>query len=679
MAVTDVRFVGDPVAIVVADSRALAEDAAELVDVDYDILPALADYEAAIDELDQLVHRERQTNVSSQAASAPDPDLEAVFASAAFVVEETFHQQRYVPVPMECRGLVGARRQRVTGSLEVWLSTQNPHEARSVLSRVTGVPEQLVRVVGGDVGGGFGQKAFISRDEVTVVAAAHKLGITLKWIEDRQENLVAASHARVDRATVRMALDADARILAAHVDHLEDSGAYPVGGGTGAAGGRVVGLFAGPYRIPRFGSRTRAAWTNTSGRGAYRGPWMMETTAREQMLDVAARAAGIDPLELRRRNIVSRDELPFTSATGVTIDAVTPRETLEQAAEAIAYDDFREGQAAALRDGRLLGIGISCYVEPTSMAFAAFGVEAATVRVLPSGQVQAMFGTGAHGQGIETTMAQVVAEHLGVHVDDVTVLQGDTASAPFGGGTAGSRTAVIAGGAARAAALEVRDKVVAIASHLMEAAPEDLDVVDGVVSVRGTPARAMPLAQVAATAYHQWERLPQGLGPGLESVARYIPPPTTWSNACHICTVEVDPAYGTVQLLRYVVSEDCGVMINPMIVDGQIAGGVVQGIGGALLEHLPYDEAGNPTATTFMDYLLPTAADVPHIECLHIQTPSHTPGGSKGTGEGGAIGAPAAVFNAVADALALRGARVTRHPLDPPSIIAALAESELQA
>ncbi len=475
LAETDVRFVGDPIALVVAESRYVAEDACELVEVDYDPLPAVIDAETAADHVG-LVHPELGSNVAVQIASPPDPELDAIFESAPHVITETLVQHRHTNVPMETRGVV-AQFTPATGDLDVWLSTQNPHEARQTCARALGIPEHHVRVRAGDVGGGFGQKFFTQRDELTVIAAAHHLGRAVKWIEDRRENLIAANHARADRVTVRLALDDDAHLLGVHLDHLEDCGAYPVGG-TGGIGPFMAMLFPGPYRVPKLGFRTTAVWTNTCGRGAYRGPWMMETVAREEILDLAARAVGVDPLELRRRNCVHADELPFTTAGGLVLDHVTPSETLEQAVDLIGYDAVRAEQARD-GDGRLLGVGLGLYVEPTSMASGNLGVETATVRVQPSGTVTVHLGTGSHGQSVETTMAQVVAEHLGVELDDVVVVQGDTATAPFGGGTGGSRTAVVAGGAARDASLAVRDKATRIAAHLLEAAPEDLDVEAG--------------------------------------------------------------------------------------------------------------------------------------------------------------------------------------------------------
>ncbi|HEY6317210.1 MAG TPA: xanthine dehydrogenase family protein molybdopterin-binding subunit [Acidimicrobiia bacterium] len=670
LAERDVRFVGDPIALVVAESRYLAEDAAELVEVDYEPLPAVVDAERAAEDT-TLVHPELGSNVAVRIESPPAPDLDAVFAAAPHVVTETLVQHRHTNVPMETRGVL-ASYTPATGELDVWLSTQSPHEARQACARALGIPEHQVRVQAHDVGGGFGQKFFTQREELTVIAAAHRLGRAVKWIEDRRENLIAANHARADRVTVRLALDDDARLLGVHLDHLEDCGSYPVGG-TGGIGPFMAMLFPGPYRIPKLGFRTTAVWTNTCGRGAYRGPWMMETVAREEILDLAARAVGIDPLELRRRNCVGTDELPFTTAGGMVLEHVTPAETLEQAVDLIDYDGVRAAQAAGDGD-RLLGVGLGLYVEPTSMSSGSLGVETATLRVQPSGTVTVHLGTGSHGQSIETTMAQVVAEHLGVDVDDVVVVQGDTATAPFGGGTGGSRTAVVAGGAAREAALAVRDKATQIAAHLLEAAPEDLEVQAGRVSVRGTPTRGVSLADVAGVALNAPGELPPDVAPGLEATAHYRAPPITWSNACHACTVAVDPSTGAVEVLRYVVSEDCGVMINPMVVEGQIAGGVAQGIGGVLYEHFVYDEDGNPLTTTFLDYLVPTTTEVPTIEYGHVETPSPTPGGHKGMGEGGAIGSPPCVFNAVADALAQRGVRLTEQPLSPSRLLAALAD-----
>ena len=668
----DVRFVGDAVALVVAESRYVAEDACDLVQLELEPLPAVVEFETAAADTANLVHPEKGTNIAQEAAYPLDAAWEAVVAEATHVVTETFYQHRQTNVPMETRGIV-ADYDPSSGELHAWMSSQNAHEARAAIARVTGVPEHLVRVTARDVGGGFGQKFFTPRDELVVALAARRLGRAVKWIEDRRENLIASNHARVDRAACTVAVDAEGHILGAYIDNLEDCGAFPVGS-TGGVGPFVGMLFPGPYRVPLLRWKATAVWTNTCARGAYRGPWMMETVAREQMIDVVARAVGLDPLELRRRNVIHAAELPYTTAMGMVYDVVTPEETLEQAARLLDYDAFRTEQERAFREeGRLLGVGIGLYIEPSSMgSIDPLGTETATIRVQPTGKVVVSMGTGSHGQGLETTMPQVVADELGVPLDDVVLVQGDTASTPFGRGTGGSGSAVIGGGACREAAQLVRAKVLEIAAHLMEAAPVDLELVEGEISVRGTPSRTLPFAEVARVAHLETARLPEGLSPGLDATASYKAPPITWSNACHVCTVELDRRTGLVKIDRYIVSEDCGVMINPMVVEGQIAGGVVQGIGGVLYEHFVYDADGNPLTTSFLDYLIPTATEVPTIEYGHVETRSNTPGGHKGMGEGGAIGAPPAVFNAVADALALVGARVTRQPLGPSQLLALL-------
>jgi carbon-monoxide dehydrogenase large subunit len=664
----DVRFVGDPIVVVVAESRKLAEDAADLVEIDIDPLPAVIDYEHAAATADVLVHEgERDTNVFSSLEVPADDELTSILASSPHVLVETYRQQRYHAVPMEPRGVLAWFDQQL-GEFRVWISTQSPHDVRSVTSRITGVPETQVRVTMGDVGGGFGQKAYLLRDEQVVILVAHLLGRPVKWIEDRRENLHAASSARTERCTVTLAADDDGRLLGASIDHLDDAGAYPL---SPSPGTMAAMYFTGPYRIPKYAFSTASVWTNTVPRAPYRGPWQIETFAREQAMDALARRIGIDPLDLRRRNVIDRGELPYVMATGLPLVHISPSETLEQAAELIGYDAFRAEQAAALVDGRLLGLGISLYVEPQAN-FGVYSNEPAHIRVQTNGCVDVYLGSGSHGQGLETTTAQLVADHLGVAIDDVAVHQGDTAQTPYAFGTGGSRSGPILGAAIRHAALELHDKAAVIAAAMLEAASEDIEIVDGSASVRGTPARSVTVAQIAHTAYFAPELLPPGVEPGLDVISRVRVTDPLYSNACHICTVEIDPDTGEVRILRYVVSEDCGVMINPAIVEGQIDGGVVQGIGGALLEEFVYDDAGNPLTTTFLDYLLPTASDVPMIEHGHIETPASSPGHYKGVGEGGAIGAPPAVANAVNDALAQIGARVETFPMSPPRVLEAI-------
>jgi carbon-monoxide dehydrogenase large subunit len=398
---------------------------------------------------------------------------------------------------------------------------------------------------------------------------------------------------------------------------------------------------------------------------------MFETIAREPIVDVAARHLGMDPLDLRRRNVLQAADLPWTTRRGV-MSHITPAETLEQAATMIGYDDFRARQRLDRAHGRLTGIGISLFVEPTGAGPGA--TDAATVRVDATGTVTVVMGVGSQGHSVETTMAQVVADTLGIDPGDIAVVIGDTAYTPQAGATGGSRTAVMAGGAAIHATRQLRDKVLAVAAHALEAAVADLDIVHGIVSVKGSPTRSLTLADVARAAARPSD-LPVGVEPGLEVASRWVndAPGSTFSNACHMCTCEVDPQTGVVRLLRYVVSEDCGVMINPDVVEGQIAGGVAQGIGGALLEHFVYDADGNPLTTTFLDYLLPTMADIPALTYGHLESPSARPGGFKGVGEGGAIGAPVAVFNAVADALSTLGVTLTSQPLTPDRLLALMS------
>jgi carbon-monoxide dehydrogenase large subunit len=672
LADAEVRFVGDPVALVVADTRAVAEDAADLVEVDYDPRPAVVDYTTA-ERAAALVHERHGSNVIGEVNGLTAAALEDVLAASAHVVRETIEQQAYAPVPMEGRGLV-VDCSPVTGDLTIHAATQSPHEVRLFCSRLLGIPEHRIRVLARDTGGGFGQKVLVQREEMCVMLAAPKLGAPLKWVEDRRENLLAAGQSRHERGVATLAFDADGAITAAHLDFLADCGAYPSPWPTVPAAAVGV-LFPGPYRVPRAGFATRTVYTNTVGRMPYRGPWQFESLAREVLLDVAARRMGADPVELRRRNLLRRDELPYANPNGMTYDAISPRETFEQALEILDYAAFRALQADARAQGRHLGVGVSNYVEPSTPGYGTYGTEAATIRIEPSGGVTVFVAGGSAGNSIETTVAQLTADALGVAVEDVATIQGDTAAVGFGAGTAGSRSASMTAGAVRDTAAVLRSRVAELAAHRLEAAAEDIELREGRATVRGSPSIGIPLRELAALAYFEPSSLPPGVPAGLEASARYTAvAPTIWVNATHVCTCAVDVTTGQVQLLRYIVSEDCGPMINPSIVEGQIAGGTVQGIGGVLLEHLAYDDDGNPIATTFMDYLLPTATEVPEIEYGHVETPSPGPGGHKGVGEGGAIGAPAAVVNAVADALSPFGVTVTRLPLTPSRIVALLDE-----
>jgi carbon-monoxide dehydrogenase large subunit len=664
----EVRFVGEPVALVVAEDRYLAEDAADLVLVDYDPLEPLVDYRAAL-EAEDLVHEGFAGNLIGKMRGG-DPDaVQGAVADAAHVLVETIYQQACAPVPLETRGIVVAW-DPVAEEVTIWAASQAPHEVRSVCARILGLPEARIRVIVRDTGGGFGQKVVPLREELCIMLAARRVPGPLKWIEDRRENLISAGQARHEHGTVTMAFDDSGALLAAGIDHVQDVGAYPIPHPVASAA--AVGMiFPGPYRIPATSFAHRSVFSNTVGRTAYRGPWQFESVAREVMLDVSARRMGIDPAELRRRNILHAEDLPYTNGNGMPYLEMDPAATLTQALDMIGYDEFRREQAVAREQGRHLGIGICCYVEPTSPGYGHYGSEGATIRIDPSGKVAVYVAGGSAGNSIETTVVQLTADAFGVPIEDVTTIQGDTAVTPYGAGTAGSRSGTMTAGAVRATATVLRDKLIQIAAHKLEAAPEDIELARGAAHVRGTPSRSISVREIAEIAYLRLMELPPGLGSGLEATERYTSPSPlpVWANATHVCTCEVDVETGQVRLLRYVVSEDCGPMINPSVVEGQIAGGTVQGIGGALLEELAYDGDGNPRASTFMDYLLPTAHDVPMIEHGHIETPASTPGGYKGVGEGGAIGATPAVVNAVADALSPFDATVTELPLTPERVL----------
>jgi carbon-monoxide dehydrogenase large subunit len=673
----EARFAGDMVALVIADDRYLAEDACELVYVDYEPLPAVADYttavEAAAADPGSVVHDAFKDNMAGQLGGAPASAIEGALAAAAHVVTETIREQAYAAVPMETRGIVA---EWSAGELTVWSATQAPHEIRMFGARLLGLPEHRIRVIAKDVGGGFGQKVVPLREDMCVLLAVQALAergqpCAVKWIEDRRENLLAAGQARHEHAVATLAFAADGGLTAVGFDHVMDVGAYPTPWpvGTGMAQGL---LFPGPYKVPAASFTHTSVFSNTAGRTAYRGPWAFETLAREVTLDIAARRMGIDPADLRRRNLLSVKDMPHPNPNGMPYDHMASLETFEHALAVLDYPAFRAGQAAARAAGRYLGVGMSTYAEPTSAAFGYYSSEGATIRIEPSGKINVYVAGGSTGNSLETTVIQLTADALGASIEDVATIQGDTSVSPFGGGTGGSRSGSMTAGAVAETAGQLRAKLTALAAHKLEASADDITLADSRAAVRGDPDAAVTFAELADIAYFNVAGLPPGMPAGLEASGRYAPSglPMLWATATHVCTCEVDLTTGAVRLLRYIVAEDCGNMINPAVVEGQIAGGVVQGIGGALLEELAYDADGNPLATTFMDYLLPTAHIVPDIEYAHVlDAPGPGPGGYKGVGEGGAIGAPPAVVNAVADALAPLGVTITRVPLTPAAIV----------
>ena len=660
----EAKFVGDPVALVVAESRYIAEDAVELVDVDYEPLPAIVDFTTAVGS-DVVVHEAYADNVAFALSGAP-PD-EETFSSAAHVVSKTIYQHMYVPVPMETRGIVVewlAASEEVT----VWASSQIPHELRAFCTRLLGLPAQRVRVIVRDTGGGFGQKVVPSREDMCMMLAARKLPAAVKWIEDRRENLMSAGQARHVVADVRMAFDEDGTILAADIDFLQDVGAYPIPHPVNQA---AIGfLFPGPYRVPKASFKYKAAFSNTSGLVAYRGPWQFETLAREMLLDIAAKKMGMDPVELRRRNLLRGDEMPYPNANGMPYDHVAPADTFEQAVKILDHEGFRKEQQDALSEGRYIGLGFSAYVEPTAGATGNLASEGATIRIEPTGKINVYVNGGSAGNSIETTVVQLTADALGADIDDVATIQGDTAVTPYGAGSQGSRSGPMTAGAVNEAGTILRNQLVAMAAHRLEVDEADIELGNSRASVRDDPSKSVSFADLAYRSYYEPQQLPPGMAATLEATARFTSQTMIhWANATHACTCEVDVETGHVTLTRYIVSEDVGPMINPNVVEGQIAGGTVQGIGGALLENMVYDDAGNPLSSTFVDYLLPTATEVPPIEYGHVEIPGPGVGGYKGCGEGGAIGSTPAVINAINDALAPLGVTLTRLPASPAAIV----------
>jgi carbon-monoxide dehydrogenase large subunit len=671
----EAKFVGDPVALVVAENRYIAEDAVELVDVDYATLPAVADFTHAIGMAaeDVVVHAAYPDNVAGGFGGAP-PD-EQTFSSAAHVVSENIYQQIYVPVPMETRGIVV---ESPAGSEEVtvWASSQSPHELRAFCARMLGIAAQRVRVIVRDTGGGFGQKVVATREDMCIMLAARKLPAALKWIEDRRENLMAAGQARHVDGNARMAFDADGNFLAVDIDFLQDVGAYPTP--YPVLNQAAIGMFfPGPYRVPKASFNYKAVFSNTSGLVAYRGPWQFESLAREILLDIAARKMGMDPVELRRRNLLRGDEMPYVNPNGMPYDHVAPADTFEQAVKILDHEGFRKEQRAAMAEGRYIGLGFSAYVEPTGAATGYMGTEGATVRMEPTGKINVYVNGGSSGNSIETTVVQLAADALGAEIDDVATIQGDTAVTPYGAGSQGSRSGPMTAGAINEAGTMLRKQIVAMAAHRLGAEEADIELGGSKAVVRDDPSKSVTFADLAYRSYYEPQQLPPGMAATLEATARFTSKaPIHWANATHACTCEVDVKTGHVTLTRYIVSEDVGPMINPNVVEGQIAGGTVQGIGGALLENLAYDDDGNPLSSTFVDYLLPTATEVPSIEFGHIEIPGPGVGGYKGVGEGGAIGSTPAVINAINDALAPLGVTLTRLPASPAAIVKLIEQAK---
>jgi len=676
-----VRFAGEAVVAVAAADRYAAEDAAEQVAVEYAPLPPVTDVERAVEPAAPLLRPEWGDNVFLERQFTVG-DVEGAFAAADLVWEETYRTHRYTAFPMELRGCL-ADYEPVGRSLTFYTSTQIPHLMRTQLADVLGLAENRVRVVAPDVGGGFGIKAHLFPEEVAVCLLAMRLGRPVRWIEDVREHLQASTHAHQHVHRVKVAARRDGTLLAIQGDILVDCGAYSCWPESSAAeANQASRVLPGGYKVRNVRMRARSVATNKCPIGAYRGVGRPSATfTMERVIEDIARRLGLDPVEIRRKNYVQDDEYPYTTATELTYDSASLVGSLEKVAEAIGYDAFRREQARARAQGRYVGIGFGSFIEQTAHTTVEYakrgnpivrGYDSVCVSLDPSGKVTVESSLHSHGQGHETSFAQVVAERLGVRLEDVRVRFGDTQSAPYGMGTYASRSATIGGGAAWKAAEAVRRPLLTVAAVLMEANAADLEIAEGVIRVAGSPQRRITVADVARTVYHRPDKVPPGVqAADLTSLQNYdaAPGTGTFANSIHAAIVEVDVASGVVKILRYVVVEDCGTMINPMIVDGQLHGGAAQGIGGALLEHLVYDEAGQMLSQSLMEYLLPGAPEIPPIETHHLTTPSpFTLGGFKGMGEGGAIAPLATLANAVTDALAPLGVAVTELPLSPERV-----------
>ncbi|MBI3648099.1 MAG: molybdopterin-dependent oxidoreductase [Actinobacteria bacterium] len=683
VAPAEVKHAGDPVAVVVAESRAAAEDAAELVGVEYDVLDAVVDMEAALEPDAPLVHEELGTNRCFEAGLS-NGDVDRAFREAAVTVSERFVQQRVIPSPMETRAVIAVATPG-TGELTLWSSTQVPHILKAELAGCVGVPEHNLRVIAPDVGGGFGAKLNVYGEEAAAVVLARRLGRPIKWVEERSEHSLATSHGRGQVQYVEIAADADGKIRGIRSRIVASMGAYLL---LETPGIPMLGKFlhCGVYGADAYSFDCVAVFTNQTPTDAYRGAGRPEASyAIERAIDALGRRVGVDPAEIRRRNLLPPGEW-VTNAAGIEYDSLDVEPTLDEALRVAGYEDLRREQARRRKQGgtRLLGIGLSCYVESCGVGpsrvlaksnYQAGGWEAARVRILGSGKVEVVTGVSPHGQGHETVLSQIAADRLGVPMEDVAVLHGDTAVSAAGLDTYGSRSLVVGGTAVLKAADRVLSKARALAAHLLEASEEDLLFEDGEFSISGAPERALGIAAVARAA-HLGQNLPETMEPGLEEQVVYDPPEFTYPFGTHVAVVEVDVETGSVELLRFVAVDDCGNVVNPMIVEGQAHGGLAHGIAQALYEEAVYSQDGQLQSGSLMSYLVPSAAELPSFEVSRKVTPSPVnPLGAKGAGEAGTIGSAQAVMNAVVDALAPLGVTALDMPASPARVWAAIREA----
>lgn len=675
LAVDKVRYAGECVALVVAENRYIARDAVDLIEVEYEELPAVVHQEAALAEGAPLVHDDVENNLALlwQAGEVPDE----AFTKAEVVVKQRLYNQRVIPNPIETRGAV-AQYNPGSDELTIWCTSQNPHIHRMVYADVLGIPETRLRVVSPDVGGGFGSKIATYNEEAVIGHAARDLKRPVKWIEERKEHFMATAHARDEVIEVELAGKRDGTFTAIRVKNTANLGAYLSTFGGGCPTIDFGLMVTGAYTIPKAAVVTYGVYTNTTPTDAYRGAGKPEAAYQiERIVDLFAQEIGMDPVEVRRKNLIPHEAFPYSTAMGVTYDSGHYQDTLSQALEIVDYEGLREQQERLRQEGKWLGIGVSTYVElcgfgPSKVAGAIGfmgGVwENSTVRVHPSGKVSVFTGTSPHGQGTATTFAQVVAEKLGIPIDDIELISGDTRSVSMGWGTYGSRNTAVGGAAVAIAADRVVAKAKTIAAHELEASATDVEFSEGVFRVIGAPERSRTFQEIAKSANFAWN-LPDGVEPALEGQSFFDPPNFVYPFGAHICVVEVDGQTGEIELKRYVAVDDVGRVINPLLAEGQVHGGVAQGIGQALWEGAVYSDNGQLLSGTFIDYAMPKARFFPTIESRFTENPSPVnPLGAKGVGETGTTGAPPAVVNAVMDALRPFGIKDLDMPLTPEKV-----------
>jgi carbon-monoxide dehydrogenase large subunit len=682
-----VRYVGEAVVAVIAEDRYLAEDALELIDIEYAPLGAVTDPERAVSQDAPILHEEAATNVLI-AREFKKGDVRADLAAAHIRVRDRFEMTRKAGLAIEPRSYSAEFESR-RESLTLYTSSNIPGIVRDALAESLDLPGNRLRVVAPDVGGSFGSKGSLYPEEILLCVAAKKLRRSLKWTADRLEDISSSSQAFAEIVEAEMGFDENGIAVALEADVIGDVGAYSIYPWTaGLEPVQVVSFLPGPYKIRSYRGAVRGVATNKPPTGPYRGVGRpISTFVAERLMDMGARALGIDPLEIRRRNLVRADEFPYRIASGIIWDKTGFVECLEAAAQAGDYENLRKQQSAARAEGRYFGIGIATYAELTGIGSRIAvapgmpintGSETAKIRIDSTGAITAAFGVASHGQGLETTLAQIIADDLGARFEDIRVVQGDSDGVPMSTGTYASRSAVLGGGAAKHASQILREKIKKVASHLLEAAAEDIEVSGGIAAVAGTD-RAVTFKQIAKAVYSDMKTLPVEARQELEGSFTYDPINGTTACATHLAAVEVDPTTCFVKILKYVVAEDCGRIINPMIVDGQVHGGVAQGIGAALYEEMIYDEDGQLVSASLVDYVIPSAVEVPNMDVVHIESESAVAGGFRGMGEGGTIGAPAAIANAISDALSALGINVSILPMTPERLFRLLEKARMEA